>query len=148
MIRLTMWKNRSETRTLDEVLSDNAILWLKRRVAARRVEKREYTLWTLAGEMVPFMVPAEDRARPGYHPRIDQDRIRKAMANHLGCSGKKMPWSMDYVDAFCRALGIRIQALFVHEPGLTEDELELLHSMEQHAPWLSWKSGKKRDKDA
>lgn len=135
---------KADPRTLDEIITENAILWLLRRVAARRIEKDEYTVNHLANEMIPFMVPAQELAAPGHDPITDRDRIRHSLRLFLGVGGReKQPWRVDYLDAFCKALRIRFHSLLVLNPELSEDERQLIESMKRHATWLTWSSGKK-----
>lgn len=131
---------------LDELVTDNAVLWLKRRIAAYRVQQRDYTLWTLAAEMLPHLHPPEERTGKENLTNI-QARIRLTVGGYLGFETRKgkvkAPWRLDYLEAFCAAIEVRPQALLAPRPTLTPAELQFLDEVAAQTPWLSRLARKK-----
>lgn len=129
--------NAADFRTLDEIITANALLLLKRRVAARRVERKPYYLNTLAEEMVPHMVPPEEREAPGWNKQTAVDRISHTVARYLGLGkSSKVAWRVDYLEGFYHAMGVTLHEMTAPENGLDDAEHALLESMSQHASWI------------
>lgn len=129
-----------DTRTLDQIITDNAHLWLRRRVAARRVEHEEYTLRRLAAEMMPHMVSAEEREKPDFDAYTASDRIMRTVRTYLGLGrsrGARMPWRADYIDGFCKAMGKDYADIVNRSIALNAEDRDTLDSMHRFARWLA-----------
>lgn len=138
----TDWTKRD--RTLDETVTANALLWLRRRVASHKVLGREYFIGTLATEMAPFLFSLEERQAEGFRPIPVVSGVARQVRVYLGLhrTRPKQPWRLDYLDAFCGAMKVTIHDLLVTSSGLSGEDLRLLESMDIHAPWLA--AGKTR----
>jgi len=141
---LTRVPTPKEFRPLDEIVTDNARLWLRRRVAAERVMRKTYSLEQLAEEMLGHVDLEPDTKEYGGRIVAKVDTVGRAVERFLGLSRRgKMPWRLDYLDAFAKAMGISINVLMDPESKLGEEELALLEGVSQYAPWLIPHSDKK-----
>lgn len=126
----------ADHRTLDEIITENAHLLLKRRIVARRIERQSYYLNTLAAEMVPFMWTAEERASPEFVLSAAVDRIIHTLPGYLGIAkGPKVAWRVDYLEGFQLAMGVPLSAMIDPEVKTDDVERALLERMMEGADW-------------
>lgn len=126
----------ADRRTLDEIITDNAHLLLKRRIVARRIERQPYYLNTLAAEMVPFMWSAEERASEGFAMSAAIDRIVHTLPRYLGIAkSPKLAWRVDYLEGFFLAMGVPLSAMTDPDGAPDEVERSLLERMMEGAEW-------------
>lgn len=126
--------NSDDDRSLDEIITDNAHFLIKRRIVARRVERKPYFLNTLAAEMIPYMIPDEVRGSPEFVMNMAIDRISQSMKRYLGL-GDKIAWRMDYLEGFIHAMGVPITEILDGQSAPTDMERELLEQMMGDAEW-------------
>lgn len=127
---------RMADRTLDQIVTENALLWLRRRIAARKVERKPYHLLTLAEEMRPFLVEEKAERAPNMTEIGEVDHVARTVSRYLGLSRRdKRTWSLDYLEAFCHAIGIPVAELFVPTPKLDERERIYIEELTDDAKW-------------
>lgn len=129
--------NAEDHRSLDEIITDNAHLLIKRRIVARRIERRPYYLNTLAEEMAPFMVrlaPGEERSSATF--RLAVDRISHTVGRYLGIAkSAKLAWRLDYLEGFFQAMGVSIESMIDRSSMPDEGERAMLEQMLGDANW-------------
>jgi len=129
--------NAAELRTLDEIITENALLLLRRRIASRRVERKPYYLNTLAAEMVPFMIPAAEREQPGWNRQTAVDRISHTVARYLGLAKTgKLSWRVDYLEGFYQAMGVTLHEMTAPEIALDDEDRAVLEGVSAYASWV------------
>lgn len=135
----------SDHRTWDEIITANAILWLRRKAAAQRVMMKPYYLSTLAEEMIPFLYSREEREAKTFNRVAAIERIQKTTNRYLGFSRlRKLPWRLDYLEAFCGAVGVPLHDLMNPETRLSEADQARLDELTAGVPWLQKLAGKNR----
>lgn len=134
---ITRMQTTEEDRSLDEIVTENAILWLKRRIASRRVERKPYTLAILGEEMLACMkrgIPS--RSYRGFEVPA-ADHVARTVQRHLGLTkGEKSAWRLDYLEAFYLAMGITLQELTEPVSKLEPKELALLDELTEDVRWI------------
>jgi hypothetical protein len=129
--------NPSDSRMLDEIVTENARLWLRRRVASRRVERKMYSLNNLAEEMVSHLNLEPEFKEYGGNEVPRLDRVGRTVSRFLGLgSSQKATWRLDYLEAFSKAMGITVEELFSPVEKLSPEDRETLDRLSQHARWI------------
>ncbi len=133
-----------DRRTLDQIITDNAMLLLRRRVASRAMERKSYYLHTLAEEMAPHMKPDPHGDAPNTVNEID--RISKSVSRYLGLARTaKVSWRVDYVEGFCQAMGVSLDELTSRAPLVSPAEAARQAPLIESVTWLI-PPGKRRER--
>lgn len=123
------------TKSLDQIVTDSALLWVRRRIAARALESKPYTLVTLAQEMAAHFETREPTP-PEWHVLVD--RVQQTVGRYLGISRRgKATWRLDYLEAFCRAMGVPVSELVEPSGQLSDEDMETIARYTRDATWAN-----------
>lgn len=125
--------NPTTRRSLDEIITENALVWVRRRVAIGKLRGESYGLSDLAKDMLPHIGPDPEEPSRGAI-----DRIRHVITGYLGLNKKsKTVWRIDYLEGFCAAMGLPVREILVPLPALSEADERILRELTAHARWLA-----------
>jgi hypothetical protein len=134
----------ADQRTLDQIITENALFLIRRRVAGRIFESRPYYLHTLAEEMAPYMKDVSMGDSPNTLSEID--RISKSIARYLGLArSAKISWRVDFVDGFCKAMGVPLSDLTSPTPQIDDRRRAQIEEVTESVAWLI-PPGKRRER--
>lgn len=134
-----------ERPSLDQIATENALLWLRRRVAARVLERKPYYLHTLAEELLEHVVARQDLESPEFSRVVAIDKVGRTVARCLGINRRqpKIAWRLDYLEGFANVMGVDVFQMLTPQPQLAPDDHDLLWKLTGSVRWIVPVSGTK-----